>query len=66
MNIIDRSDDLPESSFAKTTEMARQLSVPVIALAAGVLLLGEALSLRLLLGGVLTLGGILIALRAAR
>lgn len=27
---IDRSDDLPESSFAKTTEMARQLSVPVI------------------------------------
>ena len=27
---IDRSDDLPDSSFAKTTEMARQLSVPVI------------------------------------
>ncbi len=27
---IDRNDDLPDSSFAKTTEMARQLSVPVI------------------------------------
>ncbi len=27
---IDRNDDLPESSLADTTEMARQLSVPVI------------------------------------
>lgn len=27
---IDRNDDLPESSLANTTEMARQLSLPII------------------------------------
>ena len=38
-----------------------QLSVPVIAILAGVLLLGEAVSLRLLLGAGLVLGGIALA-----
>lgn len=40
-----------------------QSSVPVIALAAGVVLLGEAASLRLLIGAALVLGGILLAVR---
>ncbi|QBF30913.1 DMT family transporter [Thalassococcus sp. S3] len=40
-----------------------QLSVPVIALAGGVLFLGETLSLRFLLGGALVLGGIALTLR---
>jgi len=39
-----------------------QLSVPVLALAAGVLLLGEIVSARMILGSVLVLGGIAIAL----
>ena len=41
-----------------------QLSVPVIALGAGVLLLGEAASARVLLGGALVIGGIALSLRA--
>ncbi len=41
-----------------------QLVVPVIALIAGVLLLGEAASLRLVLGAALVLGGIALSLRA--
>ena len=40
-----------------------QLSVPVIALAAGVLLLGERASLQLLIGAALVLGGIVLAVR---
>ncbi|MBB96627.1 MAG: EamA family transporter [Rhodobacteraceae bacterium] len=40
-----------------------QLSVPVIALAGGVVLLGEVASLRLLLGAALVLGGIGLAVR---
>jgi drug/metabolite transporter (DMT)-like permease len=44
-----------------------QLSVPVIAIAGGIALLGEALSLRLLVGTLLVLGGIaLAALRVTR
>jgi drug/metabolite transporter (DMT)-like permease len=39
-----------------------QLSVPAIATAGGILLLGETLSLRLLLASALVLGGILVAL----
>lgn len=40
-----------------------QLSAPAIAVLAGVLLLGEDLPLRLLLGGVLLLGGIALSIR---
>ncbi|MGF1553922.1 MAG: DMT family transporter [Paracoccaceae bacterium] len=40
-----------------------QLSVPVIAAAAGIALLGEALTWRLALAGVLVLGGVALALR---
>ena len=40
-----------------------QLSVPVIALAAGALLLGEALQWRFLIGAIVVLGGIALALR---
>jgi drug/metabolite transporter (DMT)-like permease len=41
-----------------------QLSVPVLAAGAAVVLLDEALSLRLVSAGVLVLGGVLLALRA--
>jgi drug/metabolite transporter (DMT)-like permease len=41
-----------------------QLSVPVIAAAGGVLVLGEALSARLVLSGILVLGGIALAVTA--
>jgi drug/metabolite transporter (DMT)-like permease len=40
-----------------------QLSVPVVAAGAAVVLLGEELSARLVIAGVLVLGGILVALR---
>jgi drug/metabolite transporter (DMT)-like permease len=40
-----------------------QLSVPILAAGAAVVLLGEALSTRLVIAGVLVLGGILVALR---
>ncbi len=43
-----------------------QLAVPVIALAAGILLLGEQASLRLILGTVLVLGGIALAVGRMR
>lgn len=40
-----------------------QLSVPVIALGGGVLLLGEAISARLVIGGALVIGGIALSVR---
>jgi drug/metabolite transporter (DMT)-like permease len=43
-----------------------QLSVPVLAAAAGVILLGEAVTLRLAVATIATLGGIALALRAGR
>ena len=43
-----------------------QLSVPVIAVAAGVAFLGEPLSLRLIIAGALVLGGIAVSLTARR
>jgi len=43
-----------------------QLSVPVIAAAGGILLLGESLSLRLLLASVAILGGIVLVIREKR
>ncbi len=44
-----------------TTAAISQLSVPVIAAAGGVLLLGEALTARLVVGGALVLGGVAAA-----
>lgn len=55
---------LPE--LATTTAAVAQLSVPVIAVAAGVVLLGEPLSGRLIVAGVLVLGGIALSLKPAR
>ncbi|WP_342344644.1 DMT family transporter [Vannielia litorea] len=52
--------------IASTTAAVVQLSVPVIALAAGALLLGEALGLRILLAGAVVLGGIVLALTAPK
>lgn len=43
-----------------------QLSVPVIAALGGVLLIGEAMSLRLLLVSLVVLGGVALALLPAR
>ncbi len=43
-----------------------QLSVPVIAVAAGIAFLGESLSLRLFIAGTLVLGGIAVSLTARR
>jgi drug/metabolite transporter (DMT)-like permease len=43
-----------------------QLSVPVLALAGGMVLLGEPLTLRFFLASVLVLGGVSIAVRPAR
>ncbi|OHC87626.1 MAG: hypothetical protein A3J99_02655 [Sideroxydans sp. RIFOXYD2_FULL_59_7] len=43
-----------------------QLSAPVIAVIAGILLLGEAVTRDLLLASVLILGGILLVLRYSR
>ncbi|WP_341367113.1 DMT family transporter [Yoonia sp. BS5-3] len=43
-----------------------QLSVPVIAVLAGVILLGETLNLRLIIAGALVLGGIAVSLRPAK
>lgn len=43
-----------------------QLSVPVIALVAGVLMLGESAGIRILLGAAVVIGGIALALRAPR
>ena len=47
--------------LAPTTAAVVQLSVPIIAIAGGVVLLGEAASLRLMLGATLVLGGIALA-----
>ncbi|MFY0636089.1 MAG: DMT family transporter [Vannielia sp.] len=47
-----------------TTAAVVQLSVPVIAVVAGALILGEALSLQLLIAGAAVLGGIALALTA--
>jgi drug/metabolite transporter (DMT)-like permease len=47
------------------TAAIAQLSVPVIAVAVGVSFLGEALSLRMLISGMLVLGGIAYSLRPA-
>ena len=52
--------------LAATIAAVAQLSVPVIAVAAGALLLGEALSLRLLLAAALVLGGIGLSLYRTR
>lgn len=52
--------------LATVTASVAQLSVPVIAVAAGALLLGEPLTWRLVLAGVLVLGGIGISLKPAR
>lgn len=50
-------------SLRATSAAVLQLAVPVLAAAAGALLLGEAPSTRLLAAGALTLGGIALALR---
>jgi drug/metabolite transporter (DMT)-like permease len=47
--------------LAPTTAAVVQLSVPIIAILAGVILLGEVASLRLMLGASLVLGGIALA-----
>lgn len=47
-----------------TVAAVAQLSVPVIAVAAGWLLLGEAISLRIVFAGALVLGGIALSLKA--
>lgn len=49
-----------------TTAASVQLSVPVIALMAGVLLLGEGATLKQLMGTLAVLGGIALSVRAAR
>ena len=52
--------------LATITAAVAQLSVPVIAVAAGVVLLAEPLTGRLIIAGVLVLGGIAISLKPAR
>ncbi|WP_420584705.1 DMT family transporter [Ruegeria sp.] len=47
--------------LAPATAAVVQLSVPIIAIAGGVAILGEAINLRLILGTVLVLGGIALA-----
>lgn len=49
--------------FSPSMAAIVQLLVPVIALAAGVILLGEDASIRLVLGAILVLGGIALAVR---
>ena len=53
-------------ALSRTTAAAVQLSVPVLAALAGVLVLGEALSDRLVLSGAAILAGVALALRGAR
>lgn len=53
-------------ALASTVAAIAQLSVPVIAVAAGVVLLGEPLTARLLIAGALVLGGIGVSLLAKR
>lgn len=52
--------------LATVTASVAQLSVPVIAVAGGVVLLGEPLTPRLLIAGALVLGGIALSLKPAR
>lgn len=52
--------------LATITASVAQLSVPVIAVGAGVVLLAEPVTLRLIVAGVLVLGGIAISLKPAR
>lgn len=52
--------------LATTTASVAQLSVPVIAVAAGVVFLGEPVTARLMIAGAFVLGGIAISLRPAR
>lgn len=52
--------------LATVTASVAQLSVPVIAVAAGVVVLGEPLTGRLLVAGALVLGGIALSLARAR
>lgn len=49
-----------------TTAAIAQLTVPVIALAGGMLFLGEALTIRFALASLLVLGGVALALRKSR
>jgi drug/metabolite transporter (DMT)-like permease len=49
-----------------TTAAIAQLTVPVIALAGGMMFLGEALTLRFALASLLVLGGVALALRKSR
>lgn len=49
--------------LSPSTSAVLMLSVPVIAVAGGVLILGEAVGLRFLVGAVLVLGGIALSLR---
>lgn len=50
-------------AHSATSAAVAQLAVPVFASAGGAVILGEALSLRLLLSGLLTLGGIALTIR---
>lgn len=52
--------------LATSTAAVAQLSVPVIAVAAGVVLLAEPLTSRLIIAGILVLGGIAISLKPSR
>lgn len=52
--------------LATVTASVAQLSVPVIAVAAGVVLLAEPLTSRLIVAGILVLGGIAISLKPSR
>jgi drug/metabolite transporter (DMT)-like permease len=53
-------------SLPTTVAGIAQLSVPVIAVTAGVVFLSEPLTLRLLIAGALVLGGIAVSLTARR
>ena len=52
--------------LAAQTAAVVQLSVPIIAIAAGALLLGEAVGLSLILSALLVLGGIAVAINAPK
>lgn len=52
--------------LATVTAAVAQLSVPVIAVIAGVIILGEPLTTRLMIAGILVLGGIAISLTPSR
>lgn len=53
------------TQLATVTASVAQLSAPVIAVAMGLVLLGEPLTLRLLIAGILVLGGIALSLKPA-